>query len=66
MGAKFANVINSVAMALLFFFVLTPAALVMRMAGRRPLRLAPNRTTGSYWIERKRPEGGPSNMRRQY
>jgi len=65
-GDLIVKVVNSALLALLFFFVVTPTALVMRMAGKRPLRLAPDQTAGSYWIERARPEGGASSMRRQF
>jgi len=66
LGAVLAKVVNPIVLALLFFFVITPMALVMRIAGRRPLRLAPDRTATSYWITRQPPEGGPSRMRRQF
>jgi hypothetical protein len=65
-GAAIARVVNPVALALLFFLVVTPMALVMRIAGKRPLRLAPDRTATSYWIRREPPEGGVSSMRRQF
>jgi len=65
-GAAIAKVVNPIVLALLFFFVVTPMALVMRIAGKRPLRLAPDRAASSYWIYRERPEGGASSMRRQF
>ena len=65
-GAAIAKVINPIVLAFLFFLVVTPMAFLMRVAGRRPLRLAPDRATASYWIEREPPEGGPSSMRRQF
>jgi large-conductance mechanosensitive channel len=65
-GAAIAKVINPIILALLFFFVVTPMALVMRTAGKRPLRLAPDRAAASYWIYRNSPEGGASSMRRQF
>ena len=50
-------VMSWVALAVLYFLVLTPLGLIMRSAGRDPLRLkADNRgdgaNTGSYWTER--------------
>jgi hypothetical protein len=58
--------VNPAVLALLFFFVVTPMALVVRSAGKQPLRLAPDPAAASYWITREPPEGGPSNMRRQF
>jgi len=65
-GAAIANVVNPSILALLFFFVVTPMALVMRMVGKRPLRLATDRTAASYWIEREPATSGASSMRRQF
>jgi hypothetical protein len=65
-GTVLSKLVNPVVLALLFFFVVTPMAFVVRLAGKRPLRLAPDRTVASYWIAREPPEGGPSNMRRQF
>lgn len=65
-GAAIARLVNPIILALLFFLVMTPMALVMRIAGRRPLRLAPDRAAASYWIRHEPSEGGPSSMRRQF
>ena len=46
-------VVSWIALAALYFLVLTPLGLVMRVAGRDPLRLKPeDRAAGSYWTER--------------
>ena len=66
LGAAIAMVVNPVILAVLFFVVVTPMAFLMRLAGKRPLRLAPDRTAASYWIAREPPEGGESSMRRQF
>lgn len=63
-GTAIAKVVNPILLAALFFFVVTPMALVMRMVGKRPLRLAPDRIAATYWIERE--PGGASSMRRQF
>lgn len=65
-GAGIAKVVNPIILALLFFLVVTPMALFMRIVGRRPLRLAADRTAATYWIEREPPPGGASTMRRQF
>jgi large-conductance mechanosensitive channel len=65
-GAAIAKVVNPVILALLFFLVVAPMALLMRIIGKRPLRLAPDPTAASYWIERERSTSGSSSMRRQF
>jgi large-conductance mechanosensitive channel len=65
-GAVISKVVNPIVLAVLFFLVVTPMAFVMRIAGKRPLHLAPDRTAATYWIKREPLEGGPSNMRRQF
>ena len=65
-GGALAKVVNPIVLAILFFVAVTPMALIMRMVGRRPLRLSPDRTAATYWIKREPPEGVASNMRRQF
>jgi hypothetical protein len=65
-GSAIAKIINPIMLVLLFILVVTPMAFAMRIVGKRPLRLAPDRTAGSYWIKREAPEGGVSNMKRQF
>jgi hypothetical protein len=65
-GAVIAKVVNPIVLMLLFFFVVTPMALIMRMAGKRPLRLAPDSTASSYWIYRDASQAEGSTMRRQF
>jgi len=66
LGGVIAQLINPIVLALLFFFVVTPMALVMRIAGKRPLRLAPDHAASSYWIYRSAPQTEASSMRRQF
>ena len=66
LGILISKLINPIVLGLLFYLAVTPMALVMRMTGIRPLRLASDRTAASYWIKRERPEAGPSGMRRQF
>ena len=66
LGGVLAQVVNPIVLVLLFFLVVTPMALVMRMVGKRPLRLKPDRTADSYWIQREPPKGDASGMRRQF
>jgi hypothetical protein len=65
-GTVLSKLVNPVVLALLFFFVVTPMAFVVRFTGKQPLRLASDPAAASYWIARQPPEGGLSNMRRQF
>lgn len=66
LGVAIAKLVNPIVLALLFFLVITPMGLIMRLIGKRPLRLIPERTAASYWIVREAAEGDPSSMRRQF
>ena len=47
---RFAAAFESIAMAVLFFGVLTPIGVVMRISGRDRLRLRPRGDATSYWL----------------
>ena len=64
-GAVLAMVVNPIVLVLLFLIVVTPMALLMRLVGKRPLRLAPDPGAVSYWIKRE-PPNGSSTMRQQF
>jgi hypothetical protein len=66
MGATIAKVINPIVLTLLFFIVVTPMAYAVRLAGKRPLRLAADRSAASYWIVRGASGSRPSAMRQQF
>ncbi len=65
-GMLLHKIVNPLVMALLFFTTVTPTALVMRLAGKDPLRLKFDRAAKSYWIERAPPGPEPDSMRRQF
>jgi hypothetical protein len=65
-GAGIAKVVNPIVLAVLFFFVVTPTAYAMRLSGKRPLRLAADRSAASYWIVRGASGSRPSAMRQQF
>jgi hypothetical protein len=66
LGGAIAKLVNPIVLAILFFLVVTPMAMLMRIAGKRPLRLTPDPNAASYWIERERMGGGASTMKRQF
>jgi hypothetical protein len=63
-GLLLARVMNPLVLGLLFYGVVTPMGLVMRMLGKDPLRRRFEPGAQSYWIERRPP--GPAPMSRQF
>ncbi len=59
-------VVNPIVMAFLFFTTVTPIALIMRAAGKDPLRLKFDPDAPTYWINREPPGPAPDTMRRQF
>jgi hypothetical protein len=53
------------AAAVLFFGLVTPIGVFMRLAGRDRLRLRNHSTRASYWIPRRQPAEKPTAMARQ-
>jgi saxitoxin biosynthesis operon SxtJ-like protein len=51
-------------MGIIYLLVLTPTGLLLRLFGHRPL--ARDRSARSYWIRRSAPDGGRSELRRQF
>jgi len=47
-----AGMIGAIALALVFFAIVTPAAVIMRAFGKDPLRLARESAAASYWRAR--------------
>ena len=64
LGMALAAVVNPVILAVLFYLVFSPMALVLRLFGKRPLRLQREPAAPSYWLARE-PQVG-SDMRRQF
>lgn len=60
------RVVNPVIMAVIYFAVVTPTGLIMRAAGKDPLRLRCDPNAESYWIHRKPPGPEPESMTNQF
>ena len=57
---------NFVILALLFYLVITPTGLMLRLLGKDPLRLRFEPGARSYWIERQPPGPAPETIKRQF
>ena len=65
-GLLLHRIVNPLVMALLFFLVVTPIALLMRVFGKRPLHLEAEPEAESYWIPRDPPGPEPETMKQQF
>ncbi len=65
-GLLLHRIVNPLVMALLFFLVVTPIALLMRLFGKRPLHLETEPDAESYWIPRDPPGPEPETMKQQF
>lgn len=65
-GMVLHHVVTPLVMGLIFFVVVTPTALMMRVLGKRPLDLDFNAGADSYWIARNATTSHQQNMKRQF
>jgi hypothetical protein len=66
-GPRLPNrIVSPLVLGLLFFAVVTPIGLLMRMFGQRPLALGFDKTATSYWVVRTEPTAPPGSMRKQF
>lgn len=66
LGSALSRIVNPLVLGIVFVFVVTPTALVMRALGRDPLRLRFDREAHTYWIDRKSAALGVVDMRKQF
>lgn len=62
-GMLLHQIVSPVALAVLFYGVVTPTGLLMRLAGKDPLRLRLDKSANSYWIERRPPGPAPDSLK---
>jgi hypothetical protein len=65
-GLLLHKVVSPLVMGLIFFAVVTPIGLLMRLLGQRPLALGFDKAAASYWTPRADGRPEPGAMRRQY
>ena len=65
-GDAAGNVVGSIVMVLIYFAVVTPIAIAMRVAHKDPLRRARDPAARTYWIDRTPPGPPPESMRNQF
>lgn len=60
------KLVNPIVMGILFFGTVLPTGLVMKAAGKDPLRLRREPKASSYWIVRHPPGPAPETMKDQF
>jgi hypothetical protein len=66
LGLVLHRIVNPVVMGILFYLVVTPTGLMMRLLGKDLLRLRFEPNEKSYWIERQPPGPAPESMKQQF
>lgn len=62
-GLFLGKIISPIIMGIIFFVVVTPTGVVMRLLGKDILKLRLNKENSSYWIKK---EGPKSKMKNQF
>jgi len=65
-GILLHKIVSPIVLAIMFFVVITPIGIVMRLVGKDPLRLRLDKNTNSYWIERIPPGPAPESLKDQF
>ena len=65
-GLLLHHIISPIALAVMYFLVVTPTGLLMRAFGKQPLHLQRDATAETYWIKRDPPGPKPESMPRQF
>jgi len=66
LGLLLGKVVSPIALGILFYCVVAPIGLIVRLAGKDPLRLKLDSGATSYWIPRKPPGPPPDSMTNQF
>ena len=65
-GLLLHNIVSPIALGILFFLVVTPTGLLMRLLGKDPLRLRFDPAADSYWIKRDPPGPAADSLNNQF
>ena len=66
LGLVLHRIVNPVVLGVLFYGVVTPTALLMRLMGKDPLNRRFEPSADSYWIQRRPPGPSADSMKRQF
>lgn len=66
LGALLHRVVSPIVLGAMYFLVITPFGIVMRLAGRDALQRRLDPTARSYWIKRDPPGPAPDSLPHQF
>jgi predicted membrane metal-binding protein len=66
LGLLLSKIVSPIVMMVLFYATVTPIGVLMRWAGKDPLRLRRDPAATSYWIPREPPGPAPNSMKQQF
>jgi hypothetical protein len=66
LGLLLHKIVNPVVLGIMFYLVITPTGLLMRLFGKDPLRLKRDPAAATYWIERTPPGPKPESLGDQF
>ena len=66
LGMLLHHIVSPVALGIIFFLVLTPIGLMIRVLGKDVLRLTFDKTAHSYWIDRTPPGPTSESLKNQF
>jgi predicted membrane metal-binding protein len=65
-GLLLHRIVSPIVLGIMFFGVITPMGVLMRLFGKDPLRLRLDKGAGTYWIERTPPGPAPETFKDQF
>lgn len=65
-GLVLHSIVSPLALGILFFLVVTPTGLLMRLFRKDPLRLNLDKSATSYWIDRQPPGPAPESLKQPF
>lgn len=66
LGLLLGKIVSPIALSILFYLIITPIGLMIRIKGKDPLRLKFDPNVNSYWIPRDPPGPPPGSLNNQY
>lgn len=66
LGLLLGRIVSPIAIGIVFFVVVTPMGILMRLAGKDLLRLRLDRGASTYWIPRTPPGPEPGSLKNQF
>jgi hypothetical protein len=65
-GLLLHKIVSPIVLSIMFYLVITPIGLLMRLFGKDPLRLKYDPSAESYWIPRDPPGPAPESLKDQF